>query len=185
MSDSAAEQCALPTDRSSLYSVFFLSSSLPMMTIRCDTGQVMDINSQALSLSGWARQQLIGKRIAAPYSLIMSRTSQAELAAAEDALSCMGQSRVLVNAEDGRLVHQKVFAQYETSNDLERKLYAGELSVIQAVWRLQFNEGQLHELTATQWCDQWVDAPDGQGGTRRQPTYAMYVISPESIMRVE
>ena len=187
MSDSAADHSSPPTDRSSLYSVFFLSSSLPMMTIRCDTGQVMDINSQALSLSGWARQQLIGKRITAPYSFIMNRTcnTQAEIAAVEDELSCLGHSRVQITAQDGRLVHQKVFAQYETSNALERRLYAGELSVIQAVWRLQFNEGQLHELTATQWCDQWVDAPDGEGGTRRQPTYAMYVISPESIMRVE
>ena len=173
-------------ERASLYSVFFLSASVPMLCIRCDTGQVMDINSQVMAHSSWTPCDLLGRRFIAPFSLIASRKYRTleEIAAAEAALSCLGHERVLVPAR-GRHVHQKVFAQYEASEELERRLYAGELSVIRAVWRFQMRAGQLHEATVTQWCEQWEDVPDGEGGTRRQPTYALYVISAESITRVE
>ena len=171
----------------SLYSVFFLSASLPMLTVRCDTGQVLDVNTATLALSGWQAHHMIGKRITAPYEHIMNKMqwSYGELTAHEAALCYKGSERIMVEEKDGRMVHAKVHPQYDTSNEMERALYAGEVSVIQAVWRLQLKDGQLHELTATQWCGEWMEVPDGHGGTRRQPTYVVYVIAPESIVRLD
>ena len=176
------------TERASLRSAFFLSSSLPMMTIRCDTGQVVDINRQVMAHSGWTPRDLLGKRIVPPYSHIVSRTYRtlAEIEAAEAALVRLGHERCLVpsSASDGQRVQQGLTEQYEASDEAERSLYAGEQSVVQAVWRSELWEGQLHELTITQWCEQWDDLPDGQGGTRRQPTFTVHVIHPDSIVRV-
>jgi len=175
--------------RNSLYSTFFLSASLPMLTVRCETGAVIDVNSAALALSGWQPHHMIGKRVTAPYDLIMStpNKSVAEIDAEEAALCSNGSARVMVEGKesDGRMVNATEHTQYEASNELERKLYGGELSVIQAVWRLQLRNGRLHEMTVTQWCGEWDEVPDGGGGTRRQPTYMVYVISPESIVRVD
>ena len=174
------------TGRHSLYSTFFLSASLPMLTVRCDTGAVLDINSAVLALSGWQAHHLIGKRITAPYSHVMSSPPKTyEELNAELWCPPNDHDRVMVEEKDGRMVNAKEHRQYQTSHDMERKLYGGELSVIQAVWRLQLRNGRLHEMTATQWCGEWHEVPDGSGGMRRQPTYVVYVISPESIIRVD
>ena len=172
----------------SLYSVFFLSASLPMLTIRCDTGQVLDVNSQALALSGWSAQSMIGKRITAPYDYVMSptRTKHDDKMCCSNDLGYDGQyDAIIVDEQDCVVGESHEHDQYETSNELERKLYGGELSVIQPVWRLRLKDGGLHELTVTQWCGDWTDVVDSKGGSRRQPTYVVYLIAPESIIRVE
>ena len=172
--------------RQSLFTSFFLSASLPMLTVHCETGQVLDVNSKALEMSGWQPHHMIGKRITAPYELIMSKSLLSYSESMKEEVDCMDSAgRVLVEEKDGQMVHARVHPQYETSNELERRLYAGEVSVIQAVWRLQLRNGRLHEVTATQWCDGWVDVPDSANGVKRRPTYVVYVISPESTVRLD
>ena len=171
----------------SLYSVFFLSASLPMLTVRCDTGQVLDVNTATLALSGWQFQHLLGRRITSPYEIVMESDVLDDTLSLEReaALYAVNEERVLVEGEGGKMVGARLHQQYESSVRVERALYAGEISVGQAVWRLQLRNGRLHEFTTTQWCGGWWDVADGMGGVRHQPGWMIYVIGPESVICVE
>ena len=154
-----------------------------MLTVRCDTGHVLDVNSRALALSGWQLHHLIGRRLTSPYEIIMAKNERlpsSTLLAREAAMYAVEKERILVEGAGGAMVGAPLFQQYETSLQIERALYAGETSVATAVWRIQLRHGRLHEVTATQWCGGWMDVPDGKGGVLRQPGYTVYVIAPES-----
>ena len=164
---------------SSPYGSLFLSASLPMLLVCCDSGRVLDGNTVLFANLGCARHQLIGRHLDLGY-FNQSTTSAHVLSPSDDGY------RPLIQGGDGQLRPSRRLQQCEPSLHKLRDLCAGKVESIEAMWRSELEHGRAYELTMTSWTAQRVQVKDAMGRVvRTKPTYMIFACSSRDVVRLD
>ena len=161
----------------SLQSARFSPAVLGAMLVDCSSGVVMDIN-EGMVVQGWQRSQIVGRTVMEGYEAVVDEKGWQ--------LGEHLEQRLLVPSQtDGQLRPAGRPAQYERSKRLMRELYAGNIGVCVAIWRVYMFDGLQYEVQTSTWIDGWESIIDSSGRMSRRPLRSIAVTSLGDIHRLD
>jgi hypothetical protein len=153
----------------SLVTSSLLHSQISLLLLDIVSGICLDANQQFFSISGWSREEIVGRIVAEPYEAMMGcnggRTADRRLL---DNTSNRPLARQ--KGEDGvRWAPSRPVAQYPRTIALVRELCEGKRSSFTCVWRCRSAEGVLSELESIVWVCQSERVVEADGRTWDRP----------------